>query len=157
MIKATLCFVFQDHTRQVILLGRKKRGFAQGKIDGFGGKLEAGESLAEAAARELHEETGLIATSADLLSLGVVTFIFPHKPSWDQEVHVFEALKWQGVPGESEEMRPEWFSLEDIPYDLMWDDSKYWLPYVLAGKRISARFTYSDDNETVCNYSIQQL
>eukprot|EP00051_Salpingoeca_urceolata_P006045 m.80336 g.80336 ORF g.80336 m.80336 type:complete len:98 (+) comp14659_c1_seq2:1046-1339(+) len=30
-----------------VLLGLKKRGFGQGKLNGFGGKVEAGETVAE--------------------------------------------------------------------------------------------------------------
>ena len=41
------------------LLGMKKRGFGEGKWNGFGGKLEHGESIAQCAARELEEESGL--------------------------------------------------------------------------------------------------
>jgi len=42
-----------------ILLGMKKRGFGQGRWNGFGGKVEKGESVAEGAARELLEESCL--------------------------------------------------------------------------------------------------
>ena len=34
-----------------ILLGYKKRGFGAGKWNGFGGKVEAGETIEEAAER----------------------------------------------------------------------------------------------------------
>ncbi|XP_011627048.1 7,8-dihydro-8-oxoguanine triphosphatase isoform X2 [Amborella trichopoda] len=37
-----------------VLLGLKKRGFGEGYFNGFGGKLEEGESIDEAAAREVH-------------------------------------------------------------------------------------------------------
>ena len=44
----TLVFVL-DESR--ILLGLKKRGFGCGRWNGFGGKVEAGETIAEAAKR----------------------------------------------------------------------------------------------------------
>ncbi len=34
-----------------ILLGLKKRGFGEGKWNGFGGKIESGESVMQAAIR----------------------------------------------------------------------------------------------------------
>jgi 8-oxo-dGTP diphosphatase/2-hydroxy-dATP diphosphatase len=34
-----------------ILLGLKKRGFGEGKWNGFGGKIESGESVIQAAIR----------------------------------------------------------------------------------------------------------
>ncbi|MEW5720741.1 MAG: DNA mismatch repair protein MutT, partial [Chloroflexota bacterium] len=42
MQDATLVFLTRDNQ---ILLGLKKRGFAQGKLNGFGGKIEAGETI----------------------------------------------------------------------------------------------------------------
>lgn len=36
-----------------VLLGRKKRGFGEGYVNGFGGKVEPGEGIAAAAAREV--------------------------------------------------------------------------------------------------------
>ncbi|CAN0403706.1 unnamed protein product, partial [Ectocarpus sp. 8 AP-2014] len=50
-----------DHDANEILLGMKKRGFGEGKWNGFGGKVESGESVEEAAKRELMEEAGLTA------------------------------------------------------------------------------------------------
>ena len=42
-------------------LTQKKRGFGIGKYNGFGGKVEAGETTREAASRELLEESNLFA------------------------------------------------------------------------------------------------
>jgi 8-oxo-dGTP diphosphatase len=155
MIQATLCFIFRQGQHQEILLGYKKRGFGKGKYGGFGGKLQNSETLSQAALRELHEEAGLSANLSDLYSLGTLTFIFPYKQSWDQEVHVFTARKWQGIPMESEEMRPQWFDISHIPLEKMWDDTRYWLPHILAGDRIRAVFTMNQDNETVKDYTLQ--
>jgi 8-oxo-dGTP diphosphatase len=155
MIPATLCFVFRDDPQPGILLGYKKRGFGMGKFDGFGGKLHDGETLPEAASRELYEESGLMTDPMDLLAMGMLTFYFPYKPEWDQEVHLFIAQKWTGSPAESEEMRPQWFSIDEIPLHGMWDDSQFWIPYILNNQSIHATFIMNDDNETVKEYSIQ--
>jgi 8-oxo-dGTP diphosphatase len=157
MIQATLCFIYRGDSQQEILLGYKKRGFGLGKYGGFGGKLQAGETLPQAAVRELYEESGISVNLSDLADLGTLTFIFPYKHSWDQEVHVFVARKWQGTPRESEEMRPEWFDTANIPLEQMWDDTSDWLPHILAGERISAVFTLNQDNETVKDYTIQSI
>jgi 8-oxo-dGTP diphosphatase len=81
--------------------------------------------------------------------MGHLTFVFPAKPAWNQVVYVFVAARWDGVPVESAEMLPAWFAISDIPYEEMWQDGVHWLPGVLAGERIRARFTFKEDNETV--------
>ena len=53
MKPTTLVFPIDEQNR--ILLGRKKRGFRADKYNGFGGKLEAGESFRDCAIRELFE------------------------------------------------------------------------------------------------------
>ena len=70
-------------------------------------------------------------------------------------MHVFTVGHWDGIPVESQEMRPEWFTIEDIPYDQMWDDGRYWLPKILAGERFQAVFRFQADNETVANVKIK--
>ncbi len=157
MIQATLCFVFRDASQPGVLLGYKKRGFGAGKFDGFGGKLHDGESVPEAAIRELNEESGITVNPPDLSPFGILTFIFPNKPAWDQEVHLFKAEKWRGTPSESDEMRPEWFDVDHLPFHRMWDDSRIWMPFFLKGQPIRATFILNHDNETVKDYSIQLL
>ena len=51
--KLTLCIIHQ-HPR--VLLGMKKRGFGMGRWNGFGGKVEAGETIEDATRREVGEE-----------------------------------------------------------------------------------------------------
>jgi 8-oxo-dGTP pyrophosphatase MutT (NUDIX family) len=152
MQDATLVFLLRDDE---ILLGLKKRGFAQGKLNGFGGKIENGESIESAAARELHEECGVHVDLADLKSVARLDFFFPAKPEWDQVVHVFVAERWRGEPSETEEMLPMWVKTNSIPYDRMWADDSHWLPLLLQGKRVTATFTFKDDNETVKEAKIQ--
>ncbi len=146
---ATLCLVRRRGSADELLLGWKKRGFAAGKVGGFGGKVHDGETIAAAAARELAEECGLVVTPQDLRKVAELTFVFPHQPAWDQIVHTFLVECWQGEPGESEEMAPAWFRVAEIPYPAMWDDSRFWLPLLLSGKEITARFTFRADNDTV--------
>jgi 8-oxo-dGTP diphosphatase len=80
MRDATLCFPIVGNPPRKILLGFKKVGFGAGKYGGFGGKVEAGETVAMAAARELEEETSLKTCLNDLQPMGHLTFLFPAKP-----------------------------------------------------------------------------
>lgn len=134
-----------------VLLGMKKRGFGAGRWNGFGGKIEAGETLEAAAVRETEEEAAI--TPEALEAFGVLTFQWVGKPEV-LEVHVFKATKWQNDPSETEEMRPKWFSFEEIPYKDMWSDDPYWLPLLIEGKRFEGSFVF-DENDQVLSHEIE--
>jgi 8-oxo-dGTP diphosphatase len=152
----TLCFLVQGSPPQSILLGYKKRGFGAGKYAGIGGGIEPGESIQAAAIRELQEETQVVAQEEDLVFCGSLTFVFPSRRDWSQIVHVFRISRWQGSPQETEEMLPEWFSTQAIPYSKMWQDNAIWLPRLLAGQPVTATFTFDADNEAVLAYQFER-
>ena len=155
MRQTTLCILMSGNPPDQVLLGFKKEGFGAGKYTGFGGKLELGETPAEAAIRELDEETGLRVREEDLELRGHVTFDFPARPAWSQVVHLFVARRWTGSLRESREMRPSWFSVREIPFEQMWEDGVHWLPRILAGDAIQMRFRFQEDNETIDSLEIE--
>lgn len=135
----TLCVIYDDKR---ILLGMKKRGFGMGRWNGFGGKLEEGESIEEAARRELLEETGFRA--AVLRKRGTLMFI--GETETPLEVHLFSADSFAGELKENDEVKPQWFSRANIPYNAMWPDDPHWLPKILAGKNVEGVFYFKDAN-----------
>jgi 8-oxo-dGTP diphosphatase len=157
MTETTLCFLFQRNPPERVLLGFKKIGFGAGKYTGFGGKVQPGETPSVAAIRELKEETGVQVHEEELRAMGRFAFLFPAQPAWSQLVHVFVAESWVGTPKESREMVPAWFSVDEIPVERMWEDGAHWLPHILAGERIHARFTFGADNETIAEMEIRPL
>lgn len=122
-----------------ILLAMKKRGFGAGKWNGVGGKLEAGETVEEAAKREAFEEIGVTITGME--KFGVIDFTF-QEDSDPMEVHIFKANQFDGSPTETEEMKPEWFDVEKIPFADMWPDDEYWIPLLLQDKKFKGRFLF---------------
>ena len=156
MVHATLCFIVRNGLPPHVLLGKKKRGFGMGKLNGIGGKLEPGESPEIGVIREVEEEVGLTIPRSALQLGGEITFRFPFMKAFDHFVHVFVASDWSGEPMETDEMLPSWFSIDKIPFEQMWQDDAYWLPLVLQGKCIEAEFTFGDDNETVTDWMIKR-
>jgi hypothetical protein len=71
------------------------------------------------------------------------------------EVHVFSATKFSGEPVESDEMRPQWFKIAEIPFDDMWSDDQYWLPMLLQGKKFTGTFLF--DKPSTAEYSAKIL
>src|SRR3989344_4607404 len=125
------------HQGNLILLGQKKRGFGAGRWNGFGGKVEPGETMRAAAQREVQEECGL--QVSNLVQRGQLAFTFAHDPLV-LDVHIFSAEEFTGEPHETEEMKPRWFAIADIPYDTMWTDDRHWLPLFLQGKSFVGQF-----------------
>jgi 8-oxo-dGTP pyrophosphatase MutT (NUDIX family) len=132
----TLTFVISG---EQVLLGQKQRGFGVGLFNGYGGKVEAGETIVAAARRELLEESGL--TARTLTPAGELTFTYEDTGEV-MVVYVFVATV-VGEPVVTEEMVPKWFPLTELPYEAMWSDDPYWLPQVLAGNIIHGHFTFS--------------
>lgn len=130
----------------MVLLGFKKTGFGAGRWNGFGGKVEPGETIEAAAARELREESGLDAVA--LQEVAVIEFDIKDVPQ-THEVHVFTTTEFTGAPTESDEMHPQWFKESEIPYDTMWPDDRVWLPLLLQGKRLRAKFVLGDGDAIV--------
>jgi len=157
MIEATLCFLLDGEPATRVLLGRKKRGFGETKLNGLGGKVLAGETPIRTIVREVREEAGVLVSPDTLRSAGTITFTFPFEPTFDHHVHLFVAAGWEGKVQESAEMEPAWYPIDRIPYHRMWDDDRYWLPLVLSGKRVRGRFTFAADNETVASQEIEEL
>lgn len=140
----TLAYLLKEDS---VCLGYKKRGFGEGNWNGYGGKLEEGESIVDATIREMYEESSVIITEENLEQVAVVEFIF--EDGKHLEVHTFFVRTWKGEPTETEEMKPEWFTFPDIPYDKMWADDKYWFPRALAGEKLRGKVWFDETGKDI--------
>jgi 8-oxo-dGTP diphosphatase/2-hydroxy-dATP diphosphatase len=139
----TLCMV-HEHPR--VLLAMKKRGFGQGRWNGFGGKAQEGEGIEECARRELQEECSLIAGQLEKYALIDFDFVEGDKIV---ELHVFKVHDYEGEPQESEEMRPAWFQVDKIPYHEMWSSDCIWMPLFLEGKKLEGTIFFDKNDQVV--------
>lgn len=140
---ATLLYVVRGGE---ILLIHKKRGIGAGKLNGAGGKVDPGESCLEAAVREFEEE--LRARPVDPRKLGEVGFDVVNGESL--HIHVFRADAVEGEPAETDEAVPVWTPVDDIPYDRMWEDDRYWLPHLLEDRPFEAFARFDGDRMLEC-------
>ncbi len=144
----TICFCLKDDQ---ILLAMKKRGFGAGKWNGYGGKVQELESIESATIRELNEESGLSAKESDLELSAIIDFYFDNVFIFQS--HVFILRKWSGEPVETEEMRPQWFLQNALPFSEMWASDKHWLPPILNGEKIKGSFYFNKDGSAVEKFS----
>lgn len=136
--QAVICFLRRGSE---ILLIHKKRGLGAGKINGPGGKCEAGENHRAAAIRETEEEIGLKPRTVE--ERGRLFFQF--LDGYALEVALFIAEEFDGQLRETPEAKPFWVSIDAIPYEQMWADDILWLPKLLAGSTVYGRFLFDGD------------
>lgn len=137
-VRANLLFLVHDGQ---ILLIQKKRGFGAGKINGPGGKVDAGEAPLEAALRETFEEPDIMPLGAE--QRGELHFQF--RDGYSLDCTVFLAHDFLGQPRETEEAVPLWTALDQIPYDKMWPDDRHWLPLLLRGEHFEGYFEFDGE------------
>ncbi len=130
----------------------KKRGLGVGFWNGVGGKQSGDESIRQAAVREAKEEIGV-----DVRMLRKMAELqFTDNQGKKSSATVYFCDSWTGVPIESEEMRPSWFNIDEIPYEQMWPDDRYWLPKLLRGDKLTCQFIFDQDNQLI-SQRIEQL
>jgi 8-oxo-dGTP diphosphatase len=133
----TLMFL---HRAGRVLLIRKRRGHGAGKINGPGGKPEAGETPLDCVLRETEEEVGVRPVGARLAGV----FCFIDQASADWLGFIFVASDYTGTPRATAEAIPAWYRIGELPVQDMWEDDRHWLPRVLAGERLEGEFLFRD-------------
>ncbi|GAB1520138.1 Nudix (Nucleoside diphosphate linked moiety X)-type motif 1 [Rhizoctonia solani] len=107
-----------------ILLGLKKRGFGIGIYNGFGGKVDVGETVADAALRELQYSE---------LTHGKANPQNEMRPEW----FAYPSLE---IPSTSVSSGNNTYP--PFPYSAMWKDDPLWIPHLLTDKYFVARVDY---------------
>lgn len=147
-ILTNLCLILDDNR---ILLGRKKRGIGAGLYNGYGGKVMPGETVEDSLVREVFEESGLVLNTYE--KVGILQL---SPPEFEIEMHIFAANDYKGELIETEEMAPEWFFSDELPFKEMWQSDALWYPYFLSGQKFLGRVTFDQDYQ-VTDFFIEDV
>lgn len=115
------------------------------------GPLTEGEMIHQTAAKIVKEQTGAEAVVSRLG--GSVYFTKPNETP--KRVYIFIVWEIHGDIGISEKFIPEWHDILAIPYDKMEKAYLTWLPSILSGWGVDARFEYNIDG-TIKNGSVNR-
>jgi 8-oxo-dGTP diphosphatase len=136
---ATLCYLRKDDHTLMVHRIKKPNDMHQGKWNGLGGKLEAGESPEECARREIFEECGLQVTALELK--GILTFpAFDEIEDW--YCFVFVADQFSGELIESSEGSLRWVPDDELLGLNLWEGDRVFLPWLEQPGLFSAKFVY---------------
>jgi 8-oxo-dGTP diphosphatase len=135
LIPRTLIFLFRGDM-VLLLKGSANKKLWAGKYNGLGGHVEAGESILQAAYRELYEETGL---SEPLHLSG--TIIISNGSNPGILLFVFQGKTDQLTFRATHEGTAEWIRLEAIDQFPIVEDLVHILPAVITSTQTRQTFS----------------
>ena len=100
-----------------------------------------GESPEECAIRETFEEVCI--KPSDINKGGELFFQFVD--GLTIHGHVFYTDTYSGIPKETDEAKPFWCPIDEIPYENMWEDDITWLPSLLSKDYFKGYYIFDDE------------
>lgn len=146
MIETTLVYLIHENT---IILAKPAERKKYRYLNGYGGKVESGETNTQAAVRELYEESNVKIEEKDLELIGINTFLFSDQevyPDTLTKVYIVRNFDPSSVK-ESEEMSPLEFELSNPPLNQMWPADQIFFPFVVKGEYFEIEFRYGAVDE----------
>ena len=142
MIFATLCYIKRNGKTLMVHRNKKPNDIHEGKWNGLGGKVEAGETPEMCIRREVQEEAGLVIQNPYLHGL----LVFTNFKGNDWYVFVFTTKEFEGeLLGSSPEGRLEWIDEEKLTSLNLWESDHIFFPWLKEEKFFSAKFEYDGD------------
>ena len=120
------------------------------KWNGYGGKWEdVDETIFHTAARELKEESGIVAEVEDLQPVSRVEFFWPGNMTTRRDIEVFFFLvsKYKGIPSASKTMeQPKLFTIKNAPFEEMMPADGLIISNIMRSKFVLGRIYFAKAN-----------
>ncbi len=145
-MKATVVYPIKGYK---ITLGIKQRKIGAGLYNGWGGKVETGETIRKNIAREFTEETGGATCSPDKIHpVALVHFFFVNNdtdvPDFDVTFYIVKEVT--GVIQDTNEMKDaKEFAFDMVPYGKMLPADKEIVSKILNGETFFGRVYFNED------------
>jgi 8-oxo-dGTP diphosphatase len=138
-ICATLCYIRKGAKTLMLHRVKKKNDIHEGKWNGLGGKMEAGETPEECVIREVREESGLRIDRPELRAI----LTFPEFDGHDDWlVFLFVADRFSGELIDSDEGNLKWIETRKLPELPLWEGDRLFLKWMEQERFFSAKFVY---------------
>jgi 8-oxo-dGTP diphosphatase len=153
LIPRVLVFAVNEQGKVLLLRGAPDKKIWPNKWNGLGGHVEQGESILEAAHRELQEESGLKA--GRMQYCGQVVVDTGKKPGII--FFIFKAKRLEGTQRDSEEGRLAWFKQKDA-LELGLVEDLYTLIPIVMRQRPGAKpfwgfYSYDEKGQLMMSFS----
>ena len=153
-IIGTLAYVLSPDGDRVLMVERTRNGdLHQGRYNGLGGKLEAGEDVIACIRRELHEEASIVPTRMRLR--GTISWPGFGAGGEDWLGFIFLVEEFSGEPPAANADGPlRWIAIDRLAELPMWEGDRFFLPLVFGnGPVFHGVMPYVDGRPTSWSYS----
>jgi hypothetical protein len=94
--------------------------------------------------RELEEEAYIILFPEQLQQMGTIEFFWEANPERDQVAYIFRG-EYNGSLAETEEMKPQRFDADKLPYEDMRENDVAWMPKLVAREYLHEVFHFDEN------------
>lgn len=132
----TVCFL-KDNDE--ILLAETVYSSRIRKFTGIGGEVTSEKRLEVETVQYLYDDLRITVYPHDLEKAGVLHRISENEQNEiiaDESLHIFTCEKWQGDIKATPGRKPQWFTLDTIPYDETLEYEEKWLPLIMDQEKV---------------------
>ena len=140
IIKTTLCYIQKDDCYLLLYRNKKPNDMNEGKWLGVGGHVEPGETVDEAAIREINEEAGLKVNS--IKCVGEVLFV---NDDYEEMMYIYKSTDFSGELIECDEGTLHWVSIDKVLDLNLWEGDKLFHPKLRNNEPINMKLIYKNN------------